>query len=394
MDFTKTAADTSSQTKIDFARLAVGPCSQIEEAIQAFLLPGSVSACCRYGSGHINDTFYLAVESEGSEHRFILQRINTHVFQQPESLMQNISHVTDFLRKKIIASGGDPDRETLTLIPTKQGACCYRDTDGFWWRVYRFIDGASTFDTVKSPHDFYESAKAFGRFQRLLADYPVDQLTETIPNFHNTPDRLNALLRAAKDDCCSRAALVEREMQFVMERTKDIPVIMDLLHNRQLPFRVTHNDTKLNNIMLDNETKKAVCVIDLDTIMPGSSLFDYGDSIRFGANTGEEDEQDLSKVSLSFDLFSAYTKGFLEGCEGSLTEMEIKLMPMGAKLMTLECGIRFLADYLQGDTYFRIHRKDHNLDRCRTQFALVADMEKKWDRMHQIVADAASSVLR
>lgn len=377
--------------RMDFTKLAAGPCSRIEEAIQTFQLPGSVSVCSRYGNGHINDTFYLAMESENGEHQFILQRINTHVFHHPEGLMQNISGVTDFLRRKIIAAGGNPNRETLTLIPTKEHTCCYQDTSGFWWRVYRFIDGASTYDTVKDPNLFYQSAKAFGHFQCLLADYPVSQLTETIPDFHNTPVRLKTFIHAVKEDCCGRTDSVQKEIQFIMERTDDIPAVMNRLKEGHIPYRVTHNDTKLNNIMLDNQTGKAVCVIDLDTIMPGSSLFDYGDSIRFGANTGEEDEQDLSKVSLSLERFSAYTKGFLEGSKGNLTEQEIKMMPMGAKLMTLECGMRFLTDYLQGDTYFRIHRKEHNLDRCRTQFALVADMEKKWEDMHKIVADAAAA---
>lgn len=375
---------------MNFTELANGACSQMEEAIQAFILPGSLSECRRYGNGHINDTFFLATKAEDGKHCFILQRINTHVFHDPEGLMKNVSGVTEFLRNEIIKANGDPNRETLTLISTKDGHCCYQDSIGSWWRIYRFIDGAATYDVVRKPEDFYQSAKAFGHFQRLLAKYPVAELTETIPDFHNTPARYETFLKAVNDDSCGRAASVQKEIQFVMERANDIPVIMNLLKEGKLPQRVTHNDTKLNNIMLDDQTGEAICVIDLDTIMPGSSLFDYGDSIRFGANTGEEDETDLSKVSLSLELFETYTRGFLEGCEGSLTGLEIQMMPMGAKMMTLECGMRFLTDYLQGDTYFRIHREHHNLDRCRSQFALVADMEKKWDTMHQIVADTAS----
>lgn len=376
---------------MNFSELAVGPCSRIEEAIQAFLLPGNVTQCCRYGNGHINDTFYLSVEAEKDQKRFILQRINTYVFQDPKGLMQNISGVTAFLRNEILANGGDPDRETLTLIHTKDGDCCYCDTSGSWWRVYRFIDHASTYDAVRNPEDFYQSAKAFGHFQRLLAEYPVSELTETIPDFHNTPVRFQNFLKAVQEDAFGRAGLVQKEIQFVLDHAEDIPVIMNLLNEGRIPCRVTHNDTKLNNIMLNDTTGKAICVIDLDTIMPGASVFDYGDSIRFGANTGAEDEQDLSKVSLSLELFESYTRGFLEGCEGSLTELELEMMPMGAKLMTLECGMRFLTDYLQGDTYFRTHREGHNLDRCRCQFALVADMEKKWNQMHKIVVDAAQS---
>lgn len=376
---------------MNFTELAVGPCRQIQEAIQAFLLPGTVSECCRYGNGHINDTFCLTMGTENNRQRFILQRINTHVFQDPKGLMRNISGVTQFLRREILAKGGDPDRETLTLIPAKSGDCCYCDSAGFWWRIYRFIEDASTYDAVRRPEDFYQSARAFGHFQRLLAGYPVAELAETIPDFHNTPVRFQTFLQAVQKDPCGRASQVQKEIRFVLERERDIPVIMDLLNNGRMPRRVTHNDTKLNNIMLDDATGKALCVIDLDTIMPGASVFDYGDSIRFGANTGEEDEQDLSKVSLSLELFKTYTKGFLDGCEGSLTDLELTMLPMGAKLMTLECGMRFLTDYLQGDTYFRIHREGQNLDRCRSQFALVADMEKKWDQMHQIVADIAAA---
>ncbi|MDO5551007.1 MAG: aminoglycoside phosphotransferase family protein [Lachnospiraceae bacterium] len=376
---------------MNFTELAVGPCRQIQEAVQAFLLPGVVSECCRYGNGHINDTFCLTMDTENDRQRFILQRINTHVFQDPKGLMQNISGVTQFLRREILAKGGDPDRETLTLILTKNRDCCYCDSAGFWWRVYRFIENASTYDVVKKPEDFYQSARAFGRFQRLLAGFPAAKLTETIPNFHNTPVRFQTFLQAVRQDLCGRASQVQKEIRFVLERERDIPVIMDLLHDGRMPLRVTHNDTKLNNIMLDDETGKAICVIDLDTIMPGASVFDYGDSIRFGANTGEEDEQDLSKVSLSLELFKTYTKGFLDGCEGSLTDLELAMLPMGAKLMTLECGMRFLTDYLQGDTYFRTHREGQNLDRCRSQFALIADMEQKWDQMHKIAADAAAA---
>ncbi|MDO4328060.1 MAG: aminoglycoside phosphotransferase family protein [Lachnospiraceae bacterium] len=376
---------------MNFTELAVGPCRQIQEAIQAFLLPGTVSECCRYGNGHINDTFCLTMDTENNRQRFILQRINTHVFQDPKGLMRNISGVTQFLRREILAKGGDPDRETLTLIPAKSGDCCYCDSAGFWWRIYRFIEDASTYDVVRRPEDFYQSARAFGHFQRLLAGYPVAELMETIPDFHNTPVRFQTFLQAVQKDPCGRAGQVQEEIRFVLERECDIPVIMDLLNNGRMPRRVTHNDTKLNNIMLDDATGKALCVIDLDTIMPGASVFDYGDSIRFGANTGEEDEQDLSKVSLSLELFKTYTKGFLDGCEGSLTDLELTMLPMGAKLMTLECGMRFLTDYLQGDTYFRTHREGQNLDRCRSQFALVADMEKKWDQMHQMVADIAAA---
>lgn len=376
---------------MNLQQLATGACGQIEEAILAFAISGTPDDCRRYGNGHINDTFLLTCKDGGDTYRYILQRINTHVFQDPAGLMSNVSGVTGFLRQVILKEGGDPDRETLTLVTTKEGKTAYADTIGSWWRIYLFIDDASTYDIVEKPEDFYQSARAFGHFQRLLADYPVKDLTETIPDFHNTPVRFQTFLKAVQEDICGRAASAQKEIAFVMDHAQDIPAIMDLLKSGQMPYRVTHNDTKLNNIMLDDTTREAICVIDLDTIMPGSSVFDYGDSIRFGANTGAEDEVDLSKVSLSLPLFETFTRGFLEGCEGSLTDTEIQMLPMGAKMMTLECGIRFLTDYLQGDTYFKIHRENHNLDRCRTQFELVADMERKWNEMEQIVADASAA---
>lgn len=281
--------------------------------------------------------------------------------------------------------GGDPYRETLNLVRTKDGGTYYIDSNGNYWRAYLFIGGATCYNLVEKPEDFYQSGKAFGHFQRMLADYPAKELSETIPNFHNTPVRFETFKQAVKEDVCGRAASVQEEIAFVMDRAGDMGAAQTMLEDGRLPLRVTHNDTKLNNIMIDDVTGEALCIIDLDTIMPGLSIFDFGDSIRFGANTAEEDETDLSKVSLSLPLFDIYTKGFLEGCNGSLTEAEVMMLPMGAKLMTLECGVRFLTDYLQGDTYFKIHREHHNLDRTRTQFGLVADMEKKWAEMEAIV---------
>lgn len=351
------------------------------EIFDAFSFQGKVLSCGRYGSGHINETYKVVT----GEKQYILQKINHEIFRDVEGLMNNIQGVTGYLRERIIEEGGDPDRETLTLIPTTEGKAYYRDSSGFYWRAYLFIDGASCYDVVEKPEDFYESGKAFGRFQGLLAGYPADQLTETIPDFHNTPVRFQKFLKALEEDACGRAAEVADEIRFVMEREQDMRVAADMLRSGELPLRVTHNDTKLNNIMIDDETGKAVCVIDLDTIMPGLSIFDFGDTIRFGANTAEEDERDLSKVSLSLSLFEVYTKGFLEGCKGGLTDQEVKMFPWGAKLMTLECGVRFLTDYLEGDHYFRIHRPGQNLDRARCQFALTADMEKHWGEMEEIV---------
>lgn len=365
---------------MDYRMVAKGPCEKAEEAVSKFCVQGKPADLRRYGNGHINDTFLLCTEEDGGNgHRYILQRMNTNVFKNPEGLMRNVSGVTAFLRKRILQEGGDPDRETLTLVKTMEGLDHYVDSIGSWWRMYLFIEDATSYDVVEKEEDFYQSAKAFGHFQRLLDGYPVEKLIETIPDFHNTPKRFEAFCKAVQENVCGRAGEVQEEIAFVMAREKEMPVVTDMLRNGKIPWRVTHNDTKLNNILLDDQSRKAVCVIDLDTVMPGTSVFDYGDSIRFGANTAEEDEKDLSKVSLSLSLYETFTKGFLEGCAGSLTETEIQMLPWGAKLMTLECGMRFLTDYLEGDRYFRIHRPEHNLDRARTQFALVADMERKID---------------
>ena len=355
------------------------------KAATAFVLQGEVIDVSRYGSGHINDTFLLLCRDGEKEFKYILQRMNHDVFKDIEGLIHNVKGVTTFLRRRIIENHGDPDRETLNLLPTKEGMDYYRDEDGNYWRIYLFIAGASCYDQVKRPEDFYQSARAFGRFQCLLADFPASALNETIPNFHNTPIRFQAFEEAVAQDKMGRVSEVEKEIQFVREREKEMGLALAMQKDGLLPLRVSHNDTKLNNIMIDDTTGEALCIIDLDTIMPGFSIFDYGDSIRFGANTAQEDEVELSKVSLSLPLFEVYTKGFLEGCEGRLTKEELDMLPYGAKMMTLECGMRFLTDYLQGDTYFHISREKQNLDRCHTQFALVADMERKWEEMLQIV---------
>lgn len=361
-------------------------CINVEEIVSRFAIEGNRKETIPYGNGHINDTFLLVVETpEGKEVRYILQRINTGIFKQPEQLMENMSNVTEYLRKIIVKQGGDPDRETLNVVKTKEGKSYYKDKDDKYWRVVLFIPDTVCLEQVESEKDFYNSAVAFGNFQRLLADYPAETLYETIPNFHNTPSRFRDFKKAVEEDKMGRAAQVKEEIDFALAREKDTAVLVDLLKEGKLPLRVTHNDTKLNNILFDKDSGKALCVIDLDTVMPGLSHYDFGDSIRFGASTGAEDEKDLSKIEMDLSLFEAFTKGYIEGCGGSLTEKEIEMLPMGAKLMTYECGIRFLADYLEGDVYYKIHREEHNLDRARTQFKLVADMEKKWDEMAAIV---------
>ncbi|MCI9385639.1 MAG: aminoglycoside phosphotransferase family protein [Lachnospiraceae bacterium] len=365
-------------------------CTKIDEAIAAFALEaaanGRLVSKTPYGNGHINDTFLVRCQTaDNTEKRYILQRMNHDIFKNPPQLMENMVHVTKYLRKKILSQGGDPDRETLNVLKTQGGADCYQDSGNNYWRVFSFIENSMCLEKVENAKDFYDSGAAFGNFQRMLADYPAETLHETIPNFHNTPSRLQDFQKAVRTGDKERAALAQREISFVLDRVREASVLTDLLSEGKLPLRVTHNDTKLNNILFDADTHKALCIIDLDTVMPGLSLYDFGDSIRFGANTGAEDETDLTKVGLDLGLFEAFTKGYLEGCKGSLTAKEIEMLPMGAKLMTYECGMRFLADFLTGDHYFKVHRVNHNLDRARTQFQLVADMETKWDEMTAIV---------
>lgn len=360
---------------------------QVREAIANFNFTGRLKDRRPFGSGHINDTYLLTFEiGDMGDMSAILQRMNREIFLKPVELMENIVGVTSHLREKIIENGGDPERETLNIIPAKDGKAYYIDSKGEYWRSYKFITDAKCYDQVEKPEDFYESAVAFGNFQRLLADYPADTLHETIKGFHDTRARFEVFKQAVAQDVCGRAASVAREIEFVLAHEETARVFGELQEKGQVPLRVTHNDTKLNNIMIDNSTRKGICVIDLDTVMPGLAMNDFGDSIRFGASTAAEDEKDLSKVSCSMELFENYVKGFLQGCAGSLTPKEVELLPMGAKVMTYECGMRFLTDYLQGDHYFKIHREDHNLDRARTQFKLVEDMEGKWDIMEEIVS--------
>lgn len=361
--------------------------NQIEEAINGFHFPNGLTGYGPYGSGHINDTFLLEYRTTAGEQKFILQRMNSDIFTKPAEVMENILGVTSFLREQIVRDGGDPERETLNVIMAKDGKAYYIDKRGDYWRAYNFVTDAVTFDKVEKPEDFYQSALAFGNFQRQLASYPAKTLHETIRGFHDTRARFETFLKAVEADVCKRAASVKPEIDFVLARKDVADCFGELQDAGKLPLRVTHNDTKLNNIIIDNESGRGICVIDLDTVMPGLAMNDFGDAIRFGANTAAEDEKDLSKVSCDLELFTLYAKGFIEGCGGRLTDKEIELMPMGAKVMTFECGMRFLTDYLEGDHYFKVHREGHNLDRCRTQFKLVEDMECKWDEMNRIVEE-------
>ena len=361
----------------------------LNEVLGAFDFPATLVGAVRYGQGHINDTFCVVCQpQEGDCIRFILQGLSMAAFPRQDELMENFIGITSHLRKKIIANGGDPLRETLSLVQTRDSKDYYTDCAGKAWRLTPFIENTDCFQSA-TPELFEASARAFGRFQYLLSDYPAETLHESIVNFHNTEDRFAKFEAALAADKMGRAKEVEAEVKFVMDRKADCSVALQALRDGKLPLRVTHNDTKLNNILIDRNTHEGICVIDLDTTMPGLSINDFGDSIRFGANHSKEDEKDLSKVNFDIELYEAYTRGFLEGAQGGLTAAELEYMPWGAKLMTLECGIRFLTDYLDGDHYFRIHYPEQNLDRTRTQFKLVADMEAQWEAMAAVVAKYA-----
>ncbi len=332
-----------------------------------------------YGNGHINDTYVV----DGSP-RYILQSINTSVFKDPEGLMENICGITEHIKAKLISNGGDPNRETLTVIKTKTGKAYYRADDETCFRMYKFIENAESFEAVTDPRQLYYAAKAFGKFQKMLADYPAENLHEIIVNFHNTVDRFRQLHEAIDNNKAGRLAEVAEEIEFALSREKEASLIVDAIADGSVPIRVTHNDTKLNNVMFDKDSGEGVCVIDLDTVMPGSLLYDFGDALRFAGSSGAEDETDLSKIWFDLECYEQFAKGFIEELKDTFTEREKQLLSFSVKLMTLECGIRFLADHLNGDTYFKIHRENHNLDRCRTQFKLVADIESKLELMDEI----------
>ena len=349
----------------------------MEQAVFSFPLTGRPVTCERYGAGHINLTYLVSTDAG---RRYILQRLSSAAFHDIPALMDNIIRVT-----KHIAGKAHRENSTLHFLPSITGQYYFQDAEGACWRCYDFVD-ALCIQQPETPADFYESAVAFGTFQNQLADFPAGTLTETIPNFHNTPDRYRKFRRVLQADPRGRAADVQREIDFYLAHEEAGASLQNLREDGTLPLRVTHNDTKLNNVLLDRLTRKAVCVIDLDTVMPGLSAFDFGDSIRFGASTAAEDEKDLSKVTMDLDLYRIYARGFLEACPG-LTAEERHALPLGAKLMTLECGLRFLTDYLDGDHYFGIAYPEHNLDRARTQMQLVLDMEQKWADMESIIAD-------
>ena len=354
----------------------------MEKAVFAFQLNGEPAECNPFGHGHINST-YKIVTDQGAQ--YILQRINTYVFKDPVGVMNNAGAVTDFIRARV----NDP-RLALHFLAAKDGKLYHEDDQGEFWRMYDFVDGFCL-DAPQCDEDFYQSAVGFGQFQQMLADFPADTLVETIPNFHNTIDRYRQFKESVTADAKGRLAGVRADVDFLLEREEKGSRLQKMREAGILPLRVTHNDTKLNNVLLDKDTGKPLCVLDLDTVMPGLSSYDFGDSIRFGAATAAEDEKDLSKMEMDLHLFEVYTRGFLEAAT-NLTDEEIKALPMGAYTMTLEVATRFLKDYLDGDAYFKVQYPEHNLVRARTQIKLVADMESKMAEMHAIVARVAAEV--
>lgn len=356
-----------------------------QKIISHFQLDGKLVSCERYGEGHINETYLAVLEQSGTRTNYILQKINTNLFRDVDALMNNIHLVTEFNRKTISARGGNPNRESLTIVYAKDGKPYHRCPTGECFRMYVFITDAVAYQTVEKPEHFYQSAVAFGSFTNLLAQFDATQLVEILPDFHNTEKRFSDFSATIAADKFYRAANVQREIDFVLSRKHYCGKIVSLLTSGEMPTRVTHNDTKLNNVMLDAKTGEPVAIIDLDTVMPGSICYDFGDSIRFGCNPCAEDEKDLSQVNFNLELFEQYTKGYLSAVGEGASQIEKDNLALGAILMTYECGMRFLADYLDGDVYFRTRREGQNLDRARTQFKLVSDMEKVYEKMQNIV---------
>lgn len=360
---------------------------------QQFELPGPLTSSTLLTNGHIHDTYVVVCQSPTGPRRYILQNINTYVFRRPVEMMDNIHRVTSHLRGKLAATpGGDPVRQTLRIVPAAGGDLCYSRDDGTCWRGLDFIEDARTFDVAQNHQQALEAARAFGRFQKLLLDLPGERLHETIPNFHHTPTRFAALQAAIAADRVNRAADCAADIKFALAREPLANLLAKPLASGHLPERVCHNDTKINNVLFDDQTGKGLCVIDLDTVMPGSVLYDFGDQVRTTAGNFAEDEADHRKVLLDLDYYEALVQGYLEEAGSFLTRMEVEHLASAGQLITFEIGIRFLADHLDGDRYFRIHREGQNLARARTQFAYVADMERKAEAMARVVANHAGAI--
>lgn len=365
---------------------AAKPKHDLRAVAKQFAISGKFEDARPHGSGHINDTYAMTFRQNGGPVRYVLQRINHGIFKTPPALMENVERVTAHVRRKLEANGANQiDRRVLTLVSARDGRSWHADADGNHWRCYFFIERATTYDQITTTAQAREGAKAFGLFQRLLADLPPPRLHETIPGFHHSRQRFNALRAAIEADPCNRAAAAKPEIEFCLRREAMVDVLLGLHAHGVLPERVTHNDTKLNNVMLDDATGEGVCVIDLDTVMPGLALYDFGDMCRTACSPTAEDERDLAKVEARMDIFEALVRGYLATAGGFLNATEQEMLPFAARLITFEIGIRFLTDHLLGDRYFKIHRDGHNADRARVQFKLVESFEQSEVAMNGLV---------
>jgi hypothetical protein len=360
--------------------MAMSKSRDLSAVVREFRISGELVRVAPYGSGHINDSYCVTFRGAGTPASYLLQRINSGIFKDPIALMENIQRVTAHLAAKA-SEERDAHRLALTLVPTRDDEAWYSDMDGDYWRVYRFIEGAHSYDAVEYPDQAFQAGKTFGNFQKLLVDLPAPRLHATIADFHHTPKRFEALERAIASDVAGRAARAKPEIEFAFARKS----IAGFLLEAGLPERITHNDTKFNNVLLDDVTGEGICVVDLDTVMPGLALYDFGDMVRTTTSAAKEDERDLSQVALQFPLFEALARGYLASAGGFLTETEKEHLVLSGKLMTLEQGIRFLTDYLLGDAYYKASRNEHNLDRCRTQFKLLQSIEEQEERMERLV---------
>lgn len=354
---------------------------KLKKILDYYGIEGTLNSSGAFGNGHINDTILLEI----GDKKYVLQKINKYVFHHPDELMQNMDGITNHLRGKVLAAGGDPDREVLSIVKAKNGSLFWIDENDDYWRITRFISGATSHDIVEKPEDFYITGLAFGQFQSMLSDYPADTLYYTIPGFHDTRARYDRFIKTVEEDKAGRAAQCADEIKFILDRKELAYYSMDSYDKGEIPIRVTHNDTKLNNLLIDDKTGKAICVLDLDTVMPGFVMNDFGDAIRTGACTAMEDEPDVNKVHCDLGLYEAFARGFIEGCDGKLTEHEIDTLPMGALGITYEQALRFLADYLEGDVYYKTAYPEHNLVRTHTQIRMVEEMENKWDQIQEII---------
>ena len=354
----------------------------LESVASQFDIPGTYVSHHEIRSGIINQTYLVKLRGQNDEIlQYVFQKINTNVFREPYHVMDNIIKVTEHIKKHMLNEDGTYHRRVLSFAHSKDGNAYYENDALGFWRAYEFVDNATAYNIAPDGDHFFEAGRAFGEFQRHLNDYDATTLFETIPHFHNTVSRMKALHDAIDADVAGRAKDVQTEIRFILSREQEAGVIVNALENGEIPYRVTHNDTKINNVLFDATTQKAICVIDLDTVMPGSSLYDFGDAIRSGACAAAEDEPDLSKVEMNIEKYRLFTKGFIKGTHCMLTKKEMEMMPIGAKILTLELAARFLTDYLNGDVYFHTDYSGQNLLRTRTQIKLVSDIESKMDIM-------------